>query len=77
MFKAILISLFLVCTVSAVTKTDFSKVVKPDTTVSVKPDTTKTVVFDTLKITRTFKDTLIFLKADTVRSPSKPQLLKK
>jgi hypothetical protein len=77
MFKIPLISLFLACIIFAGIKTEVTKLVKADTTVSVKQDTARTIVYDTLKITKTYKDSLIFVKADTVKVSSKPQALPK
>ena len=58
-------------------KPDTVKTLKVDTLLSVKMDTTFSIRFDTLKITKTIRDTLIFMKQDTARSLSKPIKLRK
>lgn len=52
-------------------------VVKQDTIVSMKVDTTKTVMYDTLRITKTFNDTSILVKADTVKADDKRKAKRK
>lgn len=80
MFKPLIVLLALVCVVSAATvapKIRIITVVKADTITTIKPDTVRTVIFDTTKIVQTLKDTVIVSKADTLKSKSKPQMLKK
>lgn len=83
----------LVCFALAGPRTEMFKIVKLDTVMTVKPDTVKTfkvdtllsvkmdttfsIRFDTLKITKIFRDTLIFVKQDTARILSKPIKLRK
>jgi hypothetical protein len=73
----VLIAVLSVFMVSLEAKTEVTKVIIPDTTVTVKQDTIRMVSFDTLKITKTLKDTSVFVKADTVISKSKPRAIKK
>jgi len=77
MVKVFVAMLSVFVAVSLEAKTEFTKIVIPDTTVTVKQDTIRTVTFDTLKITKTLKDTAVFVKADTVTSKSRPRIIKK
>lgn len=73
----VLIAVLSVFMVSLEAKTEVTKVIIPDTTVTVKQDTIRMVSFDTLKITKTLKDTSVYVKVDTVISKSKPRAIKK
>lgn len=64
----ILILAFALGTIAA-TKSVVKKIAKPDSTVKI--DTTMVVTNDSLQITEVYKDTLILIKADTVKIPGK------
>jgi hypothetical protein len=53
----------------AATRTETVTVIKTDTLIRI--DTVKVLKYDTLKITKTYKDTSIFVKQDTAIKPSK------
>ena len=81
------------CITFAGQRVETVKIVKPDTIMTIKPDTIKTMkvdtivsikmdtIFslrlDTLKIVKAFKDTSVFIKADTIRLQGKSIRLKK
>ena len=72
LFLEVSIILFLAASV-AVARKENAKIVRPDTTISMKPDTT--ISWDTLFITRTYRDTAILIKSDTL--PLTPAKTKK
>lgn len=55
----------------AAQRTEVVKVTKCDTVITIKVDTIKTVVWDTLVVTKTFHDTSIVMKTDTVKVAGK------
>jgi len=53
------------------------KVVKADTTVIIKTDTIYQVKYDTIRITKTYRDTSLLVKSDSLISAGKPLPIKK
>lgn len=74
---AVLALFVLGCAVYAKQRTETAKVVKTETTVAATPDSTKLEWSDTLKITMTYRDTSIFVHADTLKTSSAARIVPK
>ena len=71
MVKFFVMLLAFALVVSAGIKKETATIILPDTVLVIKQDTTKFFRLDTTRITKTYNDSLIFLKADTSKSPGK------
>jgi len=77
MKRVLLVALLCALSVGAKERKVPESVIKLDTVVTVKVDTTRTVMTDTLKITKTYNDTSILVKSDTVKVADKRKAPKK
>jgi hypothetical protein len=74
--KQTIISIALLIGISyGIQRPEVIKIIKMDTITQL--DTLKFIKYDTLKITKTFRDTSILVKQDTIIVPSKPIKLPK
>jgi len=76
--KYLVIALFVLsCAVYAKQRTELTKVVKAESTIAATPDSTKLEWNDTLKITTTYRDTSVFVHADTLKTSSAARIVPK
>jgi hypothetical protein len=69
MNKLVVLVLILTVCLFAATRTEVAKIAVVDTVKTFKVDTVKTTVTDSFEIVKTFKDTSILVKIDTVKIP--------
>jgi hypothetical protein len=76
--KLVALLVLIACTIlTAGPRISVEKVIRPDTLMVVKHDTTYQVRYDTIRISKTYNDTSLFVKADSSILSGKPILLKK
>jgi hypothetical protein len=75
--KFLAVLLAIAVSVLAAQKVETVKVIKADTIVTIRVDTIRTVKYDTLYVRKTFNDTSILIKQDTVKAPAKTETKKK